>query len=220
MSESIKFSPRTELIMPEYGRNIQHMVELAMSIEDRAERNRCARTIIDCMGNMYPYLRDVDGFKHKLWDHLAIMSGYRLDIDYPYDIIKPEKLRARPDKLTVQTTPIHFRHYGRTLERLIKRVADDENIPNRDECIRIIANQMKRCYMTWNREVIDDSVIFEDLRTLSGGKINLTAETCRPLGRYGNNTPVRRTGQNGNAYQHNRNNQQQNNYTRRRTNNG
>lgn len=204
--------------MPEYGRNIQHMVELAMTIKDRAERNRCARTIIDCMGNMYPYLRDVDGFKHKLWDHLAIMSGYRLDIDYPYEIIKPDNLKMRPEKLPVYTTPIHFRHYGRTLERLIRRVADDETIANRDECIRIIANQMRRCYMTWNREVVDDSVIFEDLRTLSGGKINVTAETCRPLERrYSNNGQNRRT-QNGGGYQHNKNYQQNN--MRRRTNNG
>lgn len=218
MSERLKFSPRTELIMPEYGRNIQHMVELAMTIKDRAERNRCARTIIDCMGNMYPYLRDVDGFKHKLWDHLAIMSGYRLDIDYPYEIIKPDNLKMRPEKLPVYTTPIHFRHYGRTLERLIRRVADDETIANRDECIRIIANQMRRCYMTWNREVVDDSVIFEDLRTLSGGKINVTAETCRPLERrYNSNGQNRRT-QNGGGYQHNKNYQQNN--MRRRTNNG
>ena len=77
-----------ELILPEYGRNIQNMVEIAKKIEDRNERNRCARSIIDCMGNLFPYLRDNDNFKHKLWDHLAIMADFKLDIDYPYEIVK------------------------------------------------------------------------------------------------------------------------------------
>ena len=75
-----------ELILPEYGRNIQNMVEIAKTIEDRNERNRCARSIIDCMGNLFPYLRDNDNFRHKLWDHLALMSNFELDIDYPYNI--------------------------------------------------------------------------------------------------------------------------------------
>ena len=85
-----------KLIMPEYGRNIQQMIEHAMTIEDREERTRCVKTVINIMGNMFPYLRDVNDFKHKLWDHVAIMSDFKLDIDYPFEIVRPENLYTYP----------------------------------------------------------------------------------------------------------------------------
>jgi len=88
-----------KLIMPEYGRNIQQMIKHAMSIEDREERTKCANSIIVTMGNLFPYLRDVNDFKHKLWDHIAIMSDFQLDIDYPYEIVRAENLYNRPDKV-------------------------------------------------------------------------------------------------------------------------
>ena len=93
------YTNKNKLILTEYGRNIQQMVEYAMTIEDREERTRCAQTIINIMGNLFPHLRDVNDFKHKLWDHLAIMSDYKLDIDYPYELVKPEKLESKPEKL-------------------------------------------------------------------------------------------------------------------------
>ena len=90
------YTNKNKLILTEYGRNIQQMVEYAMTIEDREERTRCAQTIINIMGNLFPHLRDVNDFKHKLWDHLAIMSDYKLDIDYPYELVKTEKLESKP----------------------------------------------------------------------------------------------------------------------------
>ena len=86
------------LVLPEYGRNVQQMVDHCMTIEDKAERTRCANTIINIMGNLFPHLRDIEDFKHKLWDHLAIMSDFKLDIDYPYEIVKKESLEVKSSK--------------------------------------------------------------------------------------------------------------------------
>ena len=104
----MNYSQRTDLILPEYGQNIQQMVKHAVAIEDRAERTRCAKTIIDIMGNMFPYLRDVEGFKYKLWDHLAIMSEFKLDIDYPFEVVKPTTLQQKPEKIPYNTQRIRY----------------------------------------------------------------------------------------------------------------
>ena len=118
--------------LPEYGRSIQNMVDHALTIEDRAERQRCANTIINIMGNMFPHLRDVPDFKHKLWDHLAIMANFQLDIDYPYEIIRKDNLNTKPESIPYPSTKIRYRHYGRTLEVLIKKAIEfpegEENI--------------------------------------------------------------------------------------------
>lgn len=168
-----------KLIMPEYGRNVQQMVKHAMTIEDREERTRCVHTIISIMGNLFPYLRDVNDFKHKLWDHLAIMSDFQLDIDFPYEIVTAETLYTRPDPIPYQSSRMHYQHYGRTLERMIERVADYEEGEERTELIRLIANQMKKCFLAWNKEVVDNRKIFEDLRELSNGKLDFTDDSFR-----------------------------------------
>jgi hypothetical protein len=168
-----------KLIMPEYGRNIQQMVKHAMAIEDREERARCVKTIINIMGNLFPYLRDVNDFKHKLWDHIAIMSDFKLDIDYPYEIVKPENLYTRPERVPYQSHRMRYHHYGITLEKMIARVADYEEGEERTELIRLIANQMKKCFLAWNKEVVDNRKIFEDLRELSNGKLDFTDDTFK-----------------------------------------
>lgn len=168
-----------KLIMPEYGRNIQQMVKHAMNIEDREERTRCVQTIINIMGNLFPYLRDVNDFKHKLWDHLAIMSDFKLDIDFPYDIVTAETLYTRPETIPYQNSRMHYQHYGRTLERMIERVADYEEGEERTELIRLIANQMKKCFLAWNKEVVDNRKIFQDLKELSKGKLDFTDDSFR-----------------------------------------
>ena len=168
-----------KLIMPEYGRNVQQMIDHCVSIEDREERTRCANTIINIMGNLFPHLRDVDDFKHKLWDHLAIMSDFKLDIDYPYEIIRKENLRTKPDRIPYTLTPIRYRHYGKTLERMIKKCEDYLDGPERDQLISLLANHMKKSFLTWNKEVVDDDKIFKDLREYSHGKIDLSPETFR-----------------------------------------
>ena len=168
-----------KLIMPEYGRNVQQMIDHCVSIEDREERTRCANTIINIMGNLFPHLRDVDDFKHKLWDHLAIMSDFKLDIDYPYEIIRKENLRTKPDRIPYTLTPIRYRHYGKTLERMIKKCEDYPDGPERDQLISLLANHMKKSFLTWNKEVVDDDKIFNDLREYSHGRIDLSPETFR-----------------------------------------
>ena len=115
-----------KLVMPEYGRNIQNMVDYCVAIEDREERKRCANTIINIMGNMFPHLRDVNDFKHILWDHLAIMADFKLDIDYPYEIVKKENLYARPPRIPYNNNRIRYRHYGKTLELMIRKATELE----------------------------------------------------------------------------------------------
>ena len=168
-----------KLIMPEYGRNVQQMIDHCVSIEDREERTRCANTIINIMGNLFPHLRDVDDFKHKLCDHQAIMSHFKLDIYYHYEIIRKENLRTKPDRIPYTLTPIRYRHYGKTLERMIKKCEDYPDGPERDQLISLQANHMKKSFLTWNKEVVDDDKIFKDLREYSHGRIDLSPETFR-----------------------------------------
>jgi len=165
-----------KLIMPEYGRNIQQMVAYALTIENREERTRCVQTIINIMGNLFPYLRDVNDFKHKLWDHVAIMSDFKLDIDYPYEVVKQENLYSRPEPIPYKNSRIRYMHYGRNLEEMIDRVANYPDGETKNELIRLIANQMKKCFMTWNKEVVDDKKIFDDLRELSKGKLDISGD--------------------------------------------
>jgi len=165
-----------KLIMPEYGRNIQQMIAHALTIEDREERTRCVKTIINIMGNMFPYLRDVNDFKHKLWDHVAIMSDFKLDIDFPYEIVQEENLYTRPETIPYKNSRIRYMHYGRTLEEMIEKVGEYPEGEEKNELTRLIANQMKKCFLTWNKEVVDDRKIFDDLRELSHGKINVSSD--------------------------------------------
>jgi len=164
------------LILPEYGRNIQQMVKHCIAIEDRAERTRCAKTIINIMGNLFPYLRDINDFKHKLWDHLAIMSDFQLDIDYPYEIVKSENLYTKPARIPYKNSRIKYMHYGRTLEQMIDKAIHYEEGKDKEALVLLIANHMKKCYLTWNKEVVDDRKIFDDLRFLSDNKIDLNPD--------------------------------------------
>jgi len=162
-----------KLKLPEYGRNIQNMVNHIMTIEDRDQRNIAAQSIIDVMGNLYPYLRDIPDFKHKLWDHLAIMTDFELDIDYPYDPPTPEVLAGRPNKIPYNNGEIKYKHYGRIVEMMIKRAAEYEEGPEKDSLIQMIADHMKKCYLTWNKETVDDEKVMADFNELSKGKIDV-----------------------------------------------
>lgn len=168
--------------LPEYGRSIQNMVDYALTIQDRAERQRCANTIINIMGSMYPHLRDVPDFKHKLWDHLAIMSGFELDIDYPYEIIRKDNLVTRPEQIPYPHARIRYRHYGRTLEVLIRKAAEFPEGNEKQNLVALICNHMKKDYMAWNKDTVDDRKIAEDLHELSGGKLQLTEDILRLMG--------------------------------------
>ena len=173
------YTNKNKLILTEYGRNIQQMVEYAMTIEDREERTKCAHTIINIMGNLFPHLRDVNDFKHKLWDHLAIMSNYKLDIDYPYELVKPEKLDSKPEKIPYPAGHVSHRHYGTILPRFIEAVnsLDEEN---EIKLIPVLANHMKKCFIVWNKEAsVEDSKIFADLYELSNGRLSLSTDNLR-----------------------------------------
>lgn len=162
-----------QLVMPEYGRNIQNMVDYTMSIQDREERQQAAQTIIDVMGNLYPYLRDVADFKHKLWDHLAIMTDFQLDIDYPYELPTKSLLTSKPNKIPYNSGKIKYRHYGYVVQMMIQRAAEYEEGPEKDSLIQMIADHMKKCYLTWNKETVDDEKVMADFIELSKGKIDV-----------------------------------------------
>lgn len=170
---------RKKLPLPEYGRSVQNMVDYALTIEDRAERQRCARTIIGIMGSMFPHLRDVPDFKHKLWDHLAIMSDFKLDIDYPFQVVKPEELVVKPETIEYPQKYIRYRHYGRFLGELIEKAMTIEDEPERKRLINLLANQMKKSFANWNKDGVEDQKIVDDLREYSNGAIDLKVEDLK-----------------------------------------
>ena len=164
---------RKKMELPEYGRSVQNMVDHALTIEDRAERQRCANTIINIMGGMFPHLRDVPDFKHKLWDHLAIMSDFKLDIDYPFEIVKKEDLVVKPEKLEYPNGALRYRHYGRFLEGMVKKAVEIENEEEKKQLVNLLAIQMKKDLNNWNKEGIEDQKIVDDLREYTNGVIDL-----------------------------------------------
>jgi hypothetical protein len=178
MVTEMKYNTQVKrLVLPEYGRNIQNMVDYCVSISDREERTQCANTIINIMGNMFPHLRDVNDFKHILWDHLAVMSGFALDIDYPYEVIKKENLYIKPNRLPYRQERIVYKHYGKNLENMIKKATEYEAGEQKEYLIGLLANHMKKSFLTWNKEVVDDSKIFKDLEFLSKGRIVLDEDS-------------------------------------------
>lgn len=168
-----------KLPLPEYGRSVQNMVDHALTIEDRAVRQRCANTIINIMGGMFPHLRDVPDFKHKLWDHLAIMADFKLDIDYPYEIVKKESLEVKPATLPYPQSPIRYRHYGRIVQNMVKKAVDYPEAPEKKHLIGLIANHMKKSFLSWNKDGVEDQKILEDLCEYSNGVIRLNPEDLR-----------------------------------------
>jgi hypothetical protein len=164
---------RPQMVIPEYGRNIQKMVEHAISIENREERNRVAQSIINVMGQLNPHLRDIVDFKHKLWDHLFIISDFKLDVDSPYPYPDKEKIFEKPKPLEYPQSNIRFKHYGKSVEAFIAKAIEMEDGEEKTELIKTIANLMKKSYLTWNRESVDDDLIVSDLKLLSKGQLKL-----------------------------------------------
>lgn len=161
------------LALPEYGRNIQSMVDHCLSIEDREQRTQCAYTIIESMANLFPDLKNGGEYDHKLWDHLAIMSDFQLDIDYPCEVIKPDNLHTKPERVEYQFDGVRRRHYGKTIEAMIMSAADMEAGDEKDELIKLIAAQMKKTLLAVNSDGVEDSRVFRDLMEISGGRIRV-----------------------------------------------
>ncbi|MBO4444071.1 MAG: DUF4290 domain-containing protein [Bacteroidaceae bacterium] len=168
-----------KLSLPEYGRSIQSMVDYAVTIEDRAERQRCANTIVAIMKNMFPDQRDVPDYERKLWDHLAIMSDFKLDIDYPYEVIRPEAVHAAPDRVPYSNGNIRYRHYGRYIPDMIEEACQLPDGPMRDELLRLIAIQMKKEHLMWNKEGLEDEKILNDIFEFSGGRLRLNPDSVQ-----------------------------------------
>lgn len=164
---------REKLIIPEYGRHLQKMINHAVAIEDREERNKVAKSIIAVMGNLQPHLRDVAEFQHKLWDQLHIISNFKLDVDAPFPVVTQEKLQERPEPLKYPQNHPKYRFYGNNIKRMIDVANSWEEGDLKNALLFTIANHMKKCYLNWNKDTVDDAAIFDHLLELSDGKINL-----------------------------------------------
>ncbi|AEE20128.1 uncharacterized protein DUF4290 [Dokdonia sp. Hel_I_63] len=164
---------RVHLIIPEYGRHIQKMVNDATAMEDAEERNKTAKAIIAVMGNLQPHLRDVPDFQHKLWDQLFIMSDFQLDVESPYGKPSREELAERPEPLEYPQNHPKYRFYGNNIKRMIDVAVSWDKGDMREGLAMTIANHMKKCFLNWNKDTVDDDVIFDHLFELSNGEINL-----------------------------------------------
>ncbi len=164
---------RPKLIIPEYGRHIQKMVDYCISLEDKDERNKTAKSIIAVMGNLNPHLRDVPDFQHKLWDQLFIISDFKLEVDSPYPIPSQEELSERPGPLTYPQNHPKYRFYGNNIKKMIDVACSWEDGDMKDGLVLTIANHMKKSFLNWNKDTVEDDVIFGHLYELSNGKINM-----------------------------------------------
>ena len=170
---------REKLVLPEYGREIQDMVDYAQTIADKDERQRCAETIVAIMDRMSPQNRENPDYKRKLWDHLAIMSNFQLDIDWPYDISGATQIAHKPEPLGYPMADIPVRHFGKMMFELFEKLQTMPEGPERDELVRQTANQMKRNLYQWSNGSADDEKIASDLARFTNGKIQLDLETFK-----------------------------------------
>jgi hypothetical protein len=167
---------RNKLNISEYGRNVQKLVNLAKTIEDREQRTKFAKVIVGIMGQINPTIRDSGDFKHKLWDHLFIIADFDLDVDAPYPMPSEEVLTRKPTRLSYGGRNIRYRMYGSNITKIIEKAMEFEEGPEKDALIHAIANHLKKSYLSWNRESVDDEQIFEHLETLSKGNLKLKDE--------------------------------------------
>jgi len=220
-------SSRSKLILSEYGRNVQNMVKYIVELPTKEERNRYAHVVIDLMGFLNPHLRDVADFKHKLWDHLNIISEFKIDVDSPYPKPTQEAIHFKPDPLKYPQQRISFKHYGKTIELMIEKAKSIDDAPRKQHMVQAIANFMKMAYVTWNKDSVADETILNDLKILSKGELQL--EENINLNRVEYRTPVAQNtnrpragsnqNQNNKGRQNNNNNPRQMQNNRNRTNN-
>jgi len=209
MNEGLKYNTsRDNLTMPEYGRSVQQMINHLHEIGDRDKRSEAARFIVSVMAQMNPQAKDRDDYMHKLWDHLFLIAGDNLDVDSPYERPEKDKKAAVPDKLDYNKDNPDYGQYGKLILEMIERVAAMEEGKDRQLISVMLANQMKRSYLNWNKSMVSDSIIIGDLRRLSGGRLNLPEDTrlifaSEVLGKTNTQQPKKK--------QKKQNNQKQNN---------
>lgn len=162
------------LILAEYGRNIQNLVDFCVTIADREERTRCAFSIADIMSTLFPALKKDRNDRKKIWDHINIMSRFELDVDFPVQVIKAEETNPTPDSIPYSNSrDILFRYYGKHIQNMVKTVADMEDSEDRRNMIGMIANHMKKLMLAHNKEGVSDAKVLRDLCFMSDGKIDL-----------------------------------------------
>ena len=164
---------RVKLYIPEYGRNVQKMVDYLKTIEDRQKRNEQAKAVIKVMEILNPAVHLQDNYEQKLWDHLFIISGFDLDVDAPYPMPAPESLQERPQPVPIQKKPIKANHYGRNIESIIDLIAEQEEGETKVAMIRSLAIYMRQQYLIWNKDTVSDETIFQDIEKLSDGRVKV-----------------------------------------------
>lgn len=176
--EGLKYNTeREKLIISEYGRNIQVMINHLMEIEDREKRTEAAHFIVNVMAQMNPQVKESNDYIHKLWDHLHIISDYKLDVDGPFEPPQQGVITVKPEHVGYQKHNIKHGHYGHYVSELLKKIEETEDEQKRELLLVAMANQMKRDYLNWNRETVNDLLILDDLHKLSDGKFSLPTDT-------------------------------------------
>lgn len=207
---------RTQLLMPEYGRNIQQLVEHCKTLQTKEERNEMALAIIEFMGQRNPHLRDEENYKHKLWDHLFILADHNLDVDSPYPVLSADDLITKPRKMDYPSLDNAYKFYGKSILQLIEKAIALEEGDEKEALTHVIANNMKKSYNVYNKEHVQDDVIFRHLKELSDNKLDLT--TLESLERSKIYYAANRNNNNRNPNNNNRNPNQNNNNNNRRNN--
>ncbi|QJP35185.1 DUF4290 domain-containing protein [Nonlabens sp. Ci31] len=233
MISSLEYNTeRNQLVIPEYGRHIQKLVEHCRALETKEERNKMSTAIIGVMGNLNPHLRDVADFQHKLWDQLFVIANFDLDVDSPYPIPDREELAARPARMSYPQKRPRYRFYGNNIQGMINVALGWEKGEKREALAYIIANHMKKSFLNWNKDSVDDAVIFKHLFELSEGEINLAAKeedlleskaliyrnTSTSRSNTNNNNNKRQQGKKNTRSSSNSNNNSNSNSNRRRRN--
>lgn len=190
---------RTKLIMPEYGRHVQKMIEYVVNIEDKEKRNEQIRAVVGVMGILNPQLRDLNDFKHKLWDHVHIISDFEIDIDSPYPTPTKETFSTKPNPIPLDKTPLKAAHYGRNIQNMIDMIADKPDDELRRNMVMVLAGYMRQQYLIWNKDSVSEEIIFRDIKNLSGGRISVPEDFHLPA--ITGNGPVSQGYQGHQSYQ-------------------
>ena len=183
---------REKMVLPEYGRHVQKMIEQVKAIEDKEKRSQQMRAVVQVMGILNPQIREFNDYKHKLWDHAHVIAGFDLDIDAPYPAPTPQQFEERPDVIRLPEAPIKAACYGRNIENMIALIADREDDDVKKEMIRVLALYMRQQYLIWNKDNVAEETIFADIERLSGGKLKVPEDVH--LGAIAQNASFARPG--------------------------
>lgn len=199
---------REKLILPEYGRNVQKMIQQVMAIEDREKRSEQARAVVQVMASLNPGIKDLNDYKHKLWDHAQLISGFSLDVDSPYPMPEGTVMTSRPEPMERPVSNIKAACYGRNIENMINLIADRPDDEAKKEAIRLLATYMRQQYLIWNKDNVSEQTIFDDMEKLSDGRLKVPEDVH--LGAIAHDAVFNRPGQSAGA------SNQKNNFKKKR----